>query len=199
MRPAMRVLAREHMALRGIARVLGMDALMIERGRPVDVEVLRAIVEYISAVPDKIHHPKEEDYIFAAMRRRSAEPIPVLDRLLKEHKREYELIERFSEKLEAYAADPVGGAPDFVFVAKSYVNFLENHMRLENQEAFPLAEKLLTEEDWEAIDAAFAENHDPLTGAAPEARYEQLHKRIMDLGLPPFGLGRNREGRDGTA
>ncbi|HOV03274.1 MAG TPA: hemerythrin domain-containing protein [Hyphomicrobiales bacterium] len=189
MRLAMKVLAREHLALRGIARVLKMEALIVERGGHADVEVLRAIVEYIDEFPDKIHHPKEEDFIFAAMRRRSVEPIPVLDRLLKEHHHEYELIRRFHDQVEAYAKDPAGEAANFAFMAKSYVAFLDNHMRMENHEAFPLAQKLLTEDDWEAIDKAFAENIDPLSGEAPPDRFSELQRRIMDLGLPPFGAG----------
>ena len=31
-----------------------------------DVSLLRDIVEYIEEFPDKIHHPKEERYIFRA-------------------------------------------------------------------------------------------------------------------------------------
>ncbi len=198
MRPSMPVLAREHMALRGVARVLKMDALVIERGGSIDIDVLHAIVTYIQAFPDQMHHPKEEDYVFAAMRKRNPEPIPVLDRLLQEHTREDELIREFAEQLHAYETDPETQAAAFVRVAKNYVAFLENHMTLENADAFPLAETLLTEQDWAEIDAAFAKNDDPIFGQETVARFEALRKRIMDLGLPPFGLGQRGDKSQGA-
>ena len=61
-------------------------------------------------------------------------------------------------------------------------------MKLENEQAFPLAGKVLTDEDWAEIDAAFAENKDPFATGEQLERFANLHRRIVGMGLPPFGM-----------
>jgi hemerythrin-like domain-containing protein len=188
MRPSAKVLANEHLALRGVARIIKMDALLIKGDRPVALEMLEDIIEYIKAFPDKFHHPKEEDYLFKAMRLRSEDTHEILDRIFLEHKKEYQLIEDFDASLQSFKKDPIGQKDNFADIAIQYSDFLNAHLDLENKKAFPMAEKVLTEEDWAEIDAAFSDNNDPIVAGAEKTRFDQLHKRIMDLGLPPFGM-----------
>ncbi|MEN9887105.1 MAG: hypothetical protein RL758_1683, partial [Pseudomonadota bacterium] len=73
---------------------------------------------------------------------------------------------------------------------KRYVDFYLDHMNLEESVILPEAEKTLGEADWHALDAAFAENQDPLTGQyAPTAEYEQLFSTIVSRAPAPIGLG----------
>ena len=51
----------------------------------------------------------------------------------------------------------------------------------------PLARRVLTREDWAAIDAEFARNCDPYAGA--EGEFEGLFRRIDNLTPAPYGLG----------
>lgn len=188
MRIAMRVIAGEHLALRAIARILKMDALLIKQGKTVDNALLRDIIEYVQTVPDKIHHPKEERYLFAAMRKRAPERTrEILSRLYKEHQDENDLIAILSTALSNYEKDPDEQRHIFAQLALDYTDFLNGHIDLENFQAFPLAGEVLEEEDWETIDAAFAKNRDPIVSREEKSKFEALHKRIMDMSLPPFG------------
>lgn len=190
MRLAQRVLAREHLALRAVARVVAFEARMLQEGKPVDGGLLQSIVDYVTEFPDRIHHPKEEDHLFARMRARNAQLCaPVLDKLLDEHQKEAVHIAELGRALKAFQAGIDGARARLAELAGSYAFFLDRHIDLENLEAFPLAEKVLTEEDWAAIDAAFAENDDPLAGGKDEKqRFAELHRRILALGAPPPGL-----------
>jgi hypothetical protein len=69
-------------------------------------------------------------------------------------------------------------------------------MRREEQEVLPLAEKTLTGEDWQAIDAAFAANQDPVAGVR-ERDMQALFTRIVNLAPEPVGLAESwrRPGR----
>ena len=64
-----------------------------------------------------------------------------------------------------------------------------DHMRAEEKELLPLAEKYLTAGDWEAVDAAFMGHSDPLFGAEAGAEYDALFRRIVSLAPPPIGVG----------
>ena len=53
----------------------------------------------------------------------------------------------------------------------------------------PLAERVLTVDDWADLDQAFGANRDPLTGHEAEADYRALFTRIVGLVPAPIGLG----------
>ena len=62
-------------------------------------------------------------------------------------------------------------------------------MALEEREVLPLAQKVLTAEDWADLDEAFTTNRDPMTGCEPEAEYRALFTRIVNAVPAPLGLG----------
>lgn len=55
-----------------------------------------------------------------------------------------------------------------------------------------MAEKALTAEDWQAIDAAFQSNDDPIAGVQTAREFRELFKRIVNLAPPPIGVGPER-------
>jgi hemerythrin-like domain-containing protein len=77
----------------------------------------------------------------------------------------------------------------FERAAERYVDFYLGHMAMEEQQILPLAERVLTADDWAELDRAFAANRDPLTGHEPEADYVALFTRIVNLVPAPIGLG----------
>ena len=54
------------------------------------------------------------------------------------------------------------GAHEFEAAVDAYADFHWRHMRKEEHKLLPLAERVLTAEDWRAIDRAFAANEDPV-------------------------------------
>ena len=62
-------------------------------------------------------------------------------------------------------------------------------MAMEEKEILPLAERVLTKQDWADLDEAFSTNRDPLTGHEPEEDYRLLFTRIVNAVPAPIGLG----------
>ena len=77
----------------------------------------------------------------------------------------------------------------FATAVEQYAAFHWDHMRCEEKEVLPLAEKHLTPADWEIIDAAFAGHTDPLLGADAKTEHDMLFKRIVNMAPPPIGVG----------
>jgi hemerythrin-like domain-containing protein len=74
----------------------------------------------------------------------------------------------------------------------SYIDFYLEHMRLEETVIMPEAERVLTDADWVALDAAFSANCDPLTGKYPrDPVYDRLFTRIVMRAPAPIGLGKD--------
>ncbi len=189
MRPSMQILAREHVALRGVARVIKIDAELLARGELKDPAVFGAVVAYLQKFPDKIHHPKEEQFLFRTMRQRDPSLSPKLDRLYREHQDEQELIRAFADAYAAFRPGDASSRAVLVQAATDYADFIIGHIEYENEEVFSHAEEVLLDEDWAEIDAAFVENEQLAAGAKDqEDRVEEMRRRIMVLGLPPMGM-----------
>ncbi|HZM35890.1 MAG TPA: hemerythrin domain-containing protein [Burkholderiales bacterium] len=140
---------------------------------------LRAMVRYIDEFPEKLHHPKEDDQLFARLVKRLPEAKALVDRLKKEHVDGARLIRDLERALLFFEDRAPEGAKEFLEAVNAYADFHWVHMRCEEQELLPLAERCLTPEDWRAISAAFVENPD----------FEKAFTRIVNLAPAPVGLG----------
>jgi hemerythrin-like domain-containing protein len=163
-------------------------------GRTPDFHVLRAMLFYVEEFPERHHHVKESAMLFPRLRERSAEADAVLARLDREH---HAGPGRVRDLQHALTAWEMLGEPRREAFEKSlaqYVAFYLEHMRLEEQEVLPLAERFLEDEDWRVLDRAFGAARDPLAGGRPEGPYEALFRTIVSITPAPYGLGAQAAG-----
>ncbi|HMS06583.1 MAG TPA: hemerythrin domain-containing protein [Burkholderiaceae bacterium] len=188
---ALRVIRDEHAAL--AAMLLAMRQ-MIERGPQDDAprffEVLRAMLFYIDEFPERLHHPKESSLLFPRVARRTPALMDAIARLERDHLKGEVAVRELMHKLIAWELLGDGCKEAFIDSARRYLDFYVDHMRLEEEAILPEAEAQLTEADWKELDAAFAENQDPLTGQhVPSPAYEKLFTRIVSMAPSPIGVG----------
>jgi hemerythrin-like domain-containing protein len=79
--------------------------------------------------------------------------------------------------------------PALAAAVTGYAQFQWAHMRLEEEQILPLAQKALLPADWERIDAAFVANDDPLVGTGQQQEFRELFRRVVTLMPAPMGLG----------
>ncbi len=187
---ALRIIRDEHQALaamlRSILLLLGQPAA--RHGTP-DFTSLRAIIFYVDEFPEKRHHRIESELFFPKLRARTPAARDVLDRLDADHAQGERSIRDLEHDLLAYEMMGESRREAFEHAAREYVDFYLQHMRLEEEQVLPLAEKTLTLEDWAELDAAFQLNRDPLTGHEAAQEYRALFKHIVNCVPAPVGLG----------
>ena len=188
---SLRIIRDEHMALAAMLRSLGM---MVERGPANDAEtffdVLRAMLFYIDEFPEKQHHPKESDLLFPRVVRLAPEIFDAVVQLEKDHANGETAVRDLQHLLLAWELLGESRRDVFEQAVKRYIVFYQEHMRLEENVILPAAQRVLDEQDWAELDAAFATNCDPLTGKYPrDAIYDRLFTRIVTLAPAPIGLG----------
>jgi branched-chain amino acid transport system ATP-binding protein len=190
MRSAIDVIEDEHRSiaavLHGLLWVTGEAAA--GRLRP-DARLLEAMVQYVEAFPERLHHPKEDAHLFPALRRRAPGIGPALDALEAEHVQGRALLAGLSRALAAWRAEGDAALPALAQAVRGYAAFHWAHMQREEEEILPLAARTLGAADWAAIDAAFAENADPLSGVDARRELRELFRRITALAPPPVGVG----------
>ena len=149
---------------------------------------LRAMIRYIDEYPERLHHPKEDEHLFSRVETRSPQAKALVDALKAEHQEGAKLVRDLERSLVFFEDAWPAGAREFLQAVDAYAEFHWKHMRKEETELMPLAEKVLTPEDWRAIDAAFDVNHDPIAGIR-ERDFESLFTKIVNLAPAPIGFG----------
>ena len=190
-RESLRIIRDEHASLAAMLRSLGM---MVKRGPAQEPEqffdVLRAMLFYIDEFPERLHHPKESNLLFPRVARLAPETLPAIVKLEKDHGSSETAVRDLQHLLLAW--EWMGEARHRAFddAAKHYIDAYLEHMRLEETEILPVAERVLGDADWKELDAAFAQNRDPLTGKYPaDPAYDRLFTRIVQRAPAPIGLG----------
>jgi hemerythrin-like domain-containing protein len=189
MRQAVRILRDEHRSISAVLQGLQSLARMAQDPavKP-DFGVYRAMIHYIDAFPERMHHPKEDEHLFARLLARSEAARPLVERLKAEHVEGARLVRELERAVLEFEAGWPQGARQFGAAVDAYAEFHWAHMRCEEQELLPLAEAALIEEDWEAIEAAFAGNADPIADLRDED-FKRLYVRIVEIAPEPVGLG----------
>jgi hemerythrin-like domain-containing protein len=188
---SIQIIHDEHNALSAMLRSIGM---MVARGPGAEPEnffnVLRTMLFYIDEFPERLHHPKESELLFPRVARLAPETASVIARLEKDHVKGESAVRELQHLLLAWELIGDSRRAAFDEAAKRYLAFYLEHMRLEEMVVLPAAKKLLSEADWQELDAAFASNCDPLTGKYPvDPAYEKLFTLIVTRAPAPIGLG----------
>ena len=189
MKEAIAILKSEHRSIAVVLHALKELAHMAQdaRARP-KFQVLRSMLRYIDEYPEKLHHPKEDEYLFARLVARAPDARLLVEDLRAEHEEGARLIRELERALLFLEEGWPAGAREFQLAVEQYAEFHWKHMRKEEQELLPLAERHLTADDWMLIDGAFAANRDPVAGLQ-ERDFEKLFARIVSLAPDPVGLG----------
>ena len=127
-----------------------------------------------------MHHPKE-DLLYHRIEAIDPEAAAASEALLSSH-----------EQLGILARRVVRAAVDhmlrgdketrvwFVSLGQDFVNMNRRHQAEEEQHFFPLALRVLREEDWAEIDAQISSADDPLFGDNIDGRFQALRDSVVD-------------------
>jgi hemerythrin-like domain-containing protein len=188
---SLHIIRDEHASLAAMLRSMSQ---LLERGPEKDprqfFEVMRAMLFYIDEFPEQLHHPKESNLLFPRLAKRAPEMMGAIDRLERDHMHSEKAVRDLLHLLLAWEQVGAPRKSAFVDALGPYIEAYLEHMRLEETLVLPAAEAALLEEDWVALDLAFDQNSDPLTGKYPPGpAFETLFSRIVSIAPSPIGLG----------
>jgi hemerythrin-like domain-containing protein len=188
---ALQTIRDEHASL---AAMLQSMRLMVEKGPSDDhrqfFNVLRAMLFYIDEFPERLHHPKESNLLFPKVVKLAPKTMGAVDKLERDHMRSEKAARDLQHMLLAWELLGQGRRAAFEEAMGQYIDAYLEHMNLEENVILPEAERCFSEDDWRLLDAAFAENADPLTGQyRPTEAYERLFTLIVTRAPSPIGLG----------
>lgn len=179
---ALAIVAGEH---RSIAAVLGglqqLDRAGRAHGKVPDVALMRQMLDYLRQFPAKLHHPKEETFIFRLLRQRTGDHNAVLDELERQHAMEGVLIDTLSAALSSQEQGQADAPAAINAAVQRLSGAIWEHMSLEETSIFPAARRHLTNADWSTVYQAFSAHRDPLLNHSAEMPMGQLFARIATV------------------
>ncbi len=178
MTETIRALIEEHARMAKLLDLLEAQLAIYREGGIPDFDLMREVMDSTTSYPDRYHHPKE-DLIFEKIREKGVAGADLANDLLEEHRKGEELSKRFAEALGNLALEAEIPRRRFEELAREYLAFNRAHMEKEEETFLPLAEKLLSDEDWAEIDARLAAPEDPLFGEKVEKRYRALYESLL--------------------
>lgn len=190
-RSSLQTIKDEHAALAAMLQSL---LLMLDRGPGDEPErffdVLRAMLFYIDEFPERLHHPKESDLLFPRVVRLAPQTLEAITQLEKDHARSEAAVRELQHLLLAWELLGESRHAAFDTAVRRYVAAYLTHMKLEETAILPMAQAVLSDADWAELDAAFANNCDPLTGQHPrDPAFDRLFTRIVMRAPAPIGVG----------
>jgi hemerythrin-like domain-containing protein len=187
---AIATIRAEHRALAAVINNMKGVLAEVKAGRMrLDFPLFWSMIHYIDAFPDRLHHPKEDDWLFCRLRQRTHEADALIDELQRQHRNEplaLNDLRRWLGNLEAGVAGSLEGLGQAV---TDYAEFTWKHLKSEEHELLPLAQTHLTPIDWNEIAQAFGQNGDPLVGVGDDAALGALFHEIVRRTPAPLGLG----------
>lgn len=184
------VIRDEH---RSIAAVLhGMQYLcneISEHGRKIDLRVFWSMLYYLDTFSERMHHPKEDRFLFSALKEKTSASADIIAELEREHASGESSLKGLEQALARFQE---GGMKEFPAFAQGVERFAKGyweHMRKEEETVLPLAQQVLSDSDWALINREFESNRDPLASERETQDFQRLFSRIVSLAPSPIGVG----------
>lgn len=174
-------LRQDHRNLGQVLRLLSTQLDHFFAGRESDFDLKIELLEYIETYADLGHHPLE-DLLYQTARQRSTEGSELLDRLHTQHQKLIRSTRKFRLSLEGILHDGVMSRAELEVQGREYIALQRLHIDLEEQEAFPLLDRVLTDADWETICEHMPRHEDPVFGTPDQVRFRNLCEYLETVG-----------------
>ena len=178
MTDVMQGLYQDHIHLVEIVNIARQELKALEAGDDTEYGLLEDIMRYVTGYPDTHHHPTE-DVVFTQLKTRVPGAAEDVDRVLTEHVALLGKSRLFLEAIQAVEEGTIMRRDEFVRRGQDYIDFLAEHMRVEESVLFPMAEEQLTDADWLEVGQRVEQKADPVFGVTVDEDYRRLRQRIQ--------------------
>jgi len=159
----------------------------MEENEALDLALLRSMAFYLRSFAARLHHPKEDAFLFPLLQKRTSAADDTIAVLQGHHAEEDALLAKLDAAIDAFEASLDDDRHDAIFSAiQIYADRMWEHMRAEENVILPLCRKHLHPEDWKEIARAFESNAD--TSLDLRLGYQKLFVRLMNMVREGVGI-----------
>jgi hemerythrin-like domain-containing protein len=179
---SLEIIQKEHEHLSAVIQSMLYFVRSIKNGSVnEDLKIFRTMLYYITEYPERVHHPKEDEILFAKIKERTHQLDNELDSLSEQHSNGEMLVHRLQDALLRFEFGGSDSFQHFHALVEQYAHFYFAHMRVEEERIFPIAKLVLNDADWKAVDASFIQNQNEMDKTGQRYSYEQLFAQICSF------------------
>ncbi len=181
MSDAIKVLLLEHRQIAKVLELIEEQQINVAQHAPMDLRLLETSFDYLSDYPAECHHPKE-DLIYRKLLKQIPDLAGPIKNLVEEHWKLAQLTQNLRRAIgESPQNAPLTGE-SLADQLKVFVDLYRRHMRMEEEQFFPLALQRLTRDDLTEIDLTlFSQPHH--FSLEMQGRFAELHHAITRMGI----------------
>jgi hemerythrin-like domain-containing protein len=179
---ATEILRHEHQIILKILGAGRREAQAIADTRKMNVDKLDKILDFCRVFIDRCHHGKEEEYLFPTMEKRGvpADKGPIVV-MLREHVGGRNTVKAISEALSRAKQRDAAAIEAVAANLAILEEHLRNHIDKENEVLFPMADRVFTPADQQALMTSFEKHEAEEIGEGVHEKYHQLaHELAQD-------------------
>jgi len=167
-----KILSDEHRVIEVVLNCLGKITEEANRTGELDEASANQAIDVIRTFADKCHHGKEENHLFATLVEKGMpkEGGPV-GQMLVEHEQGRAFVKGMAENVSEAATGNADALSNFTQNAHGYVQLLRAHIQKEDGVLFPMADKVLNEDDQKTLMQAFEAVESDHMGTGTHEKY----------------------------
>lgn len=178
---AIEIIKDEHRAIAAVNQRLREKAHRLHAGELVELDFLSQLVRYLRDFPERLHHPKEDEFLFARLRERTHAFNATLDVLSEEHRKSAQLLNCIEASIVACGTsadgDSLRALADDI---DRLVDIQWQHLNTEEKVVLPAAQQYLNEADWLQIAAAFSGHGALARHSTQDEAWRRMFTRLMN-------------------
>ncbi|MCW8847641.1 MAG: hemerythrin domain-containing protein [Sedimenticola sp.] len=174
------LLEKLHKDHRNLEKILDLLTAQLDQflaGRESDFDLKIELLEYMETYADQGHHPLE-NVIFTVARPLVGERAELMDRLITQHHELGQLTRIFRNSLENIYQGGVMSRDELEVQGREFIALQRQHLALEEQEAFPMLDEVLTDEHWKTIIEQSPNHDDPVFDKPDKIRFQTLFEYL---------------------
>ena len=172
-------LMSEHRVIERILGILTNASNRLEKGQEVDPELYVGAVDFLKNFADKCHHSKEEKLLFVKMMERGVSgevgPIAVMMREHQDGRAHVKNLDKLSKEKMSKSTKQ-----GLIKASRAYVDLLSRHIQKEDGVLYPLANRLLSEEDQKELERGFDEVEEKVMGPGVHEKYHHMLQELEE-------------------
>jgi len=169
----------EHAGITVMLQILNFICEQSEFAAKLYLNEFDRILEFFTVFVDRCHHGKEEDLLFPALERAGiARQAGLIGILLEEHDRGRAYVRAMQRHFEAYRSGDIKSLSGIIMNARNVIDMLVKHIKKEDTELYPIADRVLGPEAQEELSTGFDAIERDRVG---QGRHEAFHALMAQL------------------
>lgn len=173
----------EHEGIKIMLSILEQICKKLEAKGSLNIEHFEGVLEFLKVFVDTCHHGKEEDLLFPALETAGVPKEGPIVTALHQHELGRNHVKAMSKSFAVFITGDVSSSQDIMQNAQDYIPLLKDHIEMENNVLFAVADNRLSEKEQDELFEGFEKIEEERIGVGRHEAFHTLLKMLSGIYL----------------